>query len=316
MRMNDTTKLIGVVLGFIFVVLGTLGNSAVIIYNIFLNRDKTPSSWLVTHLAFADLLVCLTVHLMIILKFFFKDKLNDILCCRTVHSTLYVSLFLSIMFLLVITIDKYLYIAKPLKYPMIVTKRRIFKIIRSIWVAALVQFPIIYICIKELKAENTSEKCHYPDSLVYLLILQLVPIGVIAILNYKMLKIVKEQRQKIALEVVLQQLPHEESEQERSEQNQTWLRRLAIELKAVKTFAIIIGVLMFCFVPHIVISLIRSKVPSDHGTTRTAKVIGKQLVGLNSIANAGIYALRHKKYTRAYKQLFLSAWARLSPKNN
>ena len=158
------------------------------------------------------------------------------------------------MFVPVITIDKYLYIAKPLKYLMIVTRRRIVKIIRSIWVAALVQFPIIFICIEKLEAENTSEKYHYPDPLVYLLILQLVPIGVIATLNYKMLKIVKEQRQKIALEVVLQQLPHEESGQERSEQNQTWLRRLAIELKAVKTFAIIIGVLMFCFVPHIVIS--------------------------------------------------------------
>ena len=127
-----------------------------------------------------------------------------------------------------------------------------------------------------------------------------------------MFRIVKEQRQRIALEVVLQQPSYEQSQQVLSEQNQTWLRRLAKELKAVKTFAIIVGVLIFCFVPHIVITVMKM-----HGVCHTlAAVIGKELVAINSTVNAYIYALRHKRYRKAYKQLLLSAWARLFPPNN
>ena len=306
-----TTELIKVVLGFFILFLGVLGNLAVIFYNIFLNHDKTLSSWLVTNLAFADLLVCLAIHLTIILRFFF-DELRGIIYCTTIHSTFYVSLFLSIMTLLVITIDKYLYIARPLKYPMIVTKRRFFIPIGCIWLATLVQFPIVYTSIQNNKKrpKNLPEKCHYPNYVVFLLILQLIPIGVIAILNYKMFKIVKEQRQRIALEVVLQQ-PHEQSQQK-----ETWLNRLVIELKIVKTFAIVVGILMLCFAPHLIISVVIMFSNLDNGILRTAHLIDKQLVGINSIANAVIYALRHKKYAKAYRQLFFSAWAWLAQKNN
>ena len=160
-------------------------------------------------------------------------------------------MFLSVMILLTITIDKYLYIAKPLKYPMIVTKRRNFILVSCIWLAALVQPATIY--TYHLFETNSKKKCQKPSAAVYLQILYtLVPIGVIAILNYKLFKIVKEQRKRI---FVLQQPAHEQSEQVQSKQNQTWLRRLAIEIKAVNTFAIISGVMIFCFAPHIVLSV-------------------------------------------------------------
>jgi hypothetical protein len=54
-----------------------LGNIAVIIYNIFLNQEKSPSSRLVTHLALADLLVCLTVYPTKIVQFF-HEEVEDI----------------------------------------------------------------------------------------------------------------------------------------------------------------------------------------------------------------------------------------------
>ena len=137
---------------------------------------------------------------------------------------------------------------------------------------------------------NSKKKCQKPSAAVYLQILcTLVPIGVIAILNYKLFKIVKEQRQRI---VVLQQPPHKQSEQVQSKQNQTWLRRLAIELKAVKTFAIISGVLIFCFAPHIVLSVMEVM---SYGCLTIP--IGKHMVAINSIVNAYIYALKHRKYS-------------------
>ena len=159
------------------------------------------------------------------------------------------------MILLCITIDKYLYIAKPLKYPLIVRTRRTRILLSCIWLAAS--------------------------------------------------------------EFVLQP---QQSEQVQSEQNMTWLRHLAKELKAMKTFAIIVGVLTFCFVPYIVTSMLHilDYCVSDYPAwfQKLGWTVISQLVGINSIANAFIYALRHKKYIRAYKKLFSSAWARLFPQNN
>ena len=112
---NNDEDVIFVALSFIFLFIGVFGNIAVIIYNIFLNHDKTPSSWLVTHLAFADLLVCLIIYPKKMFRFFHAAGRDYEVFCKITHTTTYVFLFLSIMFLLSITIDKYLYIvAKPL----------------------------------------------------------------------------------------------------------------------------------------------------------------------------------------------------------
>jgi hypothetical protein len=393
-----------VVLNYIFLFVGVLGNIAVIIHNIFLNYDKTPSSWLVTHLALADLLVCLILYPTKLVQLLHEEmRGKELAFCKIEHATFYVSLFLSIMILLSITIDKYLYIAKPLKYPLIVRTRRTRILLSCIWLAALVQFPLIYnytmyisqecdgekcylsttrlptTRLSTIKQECEREKCVLPPPVVWLqVILQLAAICVMTILNYKMFKIAKDQRQRMASELVLQpQLQSEQvqseqvqseqvqseqvqseqvqseqvqseqvqseqvqseqvqseqvqseqvqseqvqseqvqSEQVQSEKNMTWLRHLAKELKAMKTFAIIVGVLTFCFVPYIVTNIIRV-LDDDSCVLHTTYLIILHLVGVNSIANAFIYALKHKKYIRAYRKLLSSAWARLFPQNN
>ena len=303
-----------VVLSFIYLFVGVLGNIAVIIYNIFLNHDKTPSSWLVTHLAFADLLVCLILYPERIVRFFHAGVRDERLVFYKIKfTTFYVSLFLSIMILLSITIDKYMYIAKPQQYPLIVRLRRTKILLSCIWLAALVQLPLIYINM------GTNEReCYNSRPVAWLeVIIQLSAICVMTILNYKMFKIAKDQRQRMALEFVLQPRQSEQvqSEQVQSEENMTWLRHLEKELKAMKTFAIVVGVLTFCFVPYIVANVICI---SDYDSyfSHTTHLIILQLVGINSIANAFIYALRHKKYIRAYRELFSSAWVQLFPQNN
>ena len=227
------------------------------------------------------------------------------------------------MILLTITVDKYLYIAKPLKYPMIITKRRTFILMSFIGVAALVQIPIVYIGMKNEASLGSGsvrcpymkngESCRYPDFVSYLHIVQLVPICIIIFLNYKIFKIVKEQKRRIAMI----RPPHAHSEQIQTEHiKQTWLPRLAIELKAVGTFAIIVGVLICCFVPHIVINIMVHISGSHSSIPIILRIIVKELIGINSVVNAYIYALRHKKYTRAYKQIFLSVRARVFQQNS
>ena len=436
---GEDARIIFSVFSLNFLFLGVLGNTAVIIYNIFLNKDKTPSSRLITHLAFADLLVCLAFYLTKIVKI-----LNEHILCKIRRTTLYFSLFLSMMILLSITIDRYLYIAKPLKYPLFVRPQRVSILLGSIWLAALAQLPPIYIYMST-KENGKREKCRFPKFVLWLnIILHLFPICVIIILNYKMFKIVKDQRQRMASEVVLQDLQPDKVQSERlqpqqeqaesaqiqseqlqleqsqqvqldqrklepqlqleqvqfeqisseqtgseqvqseqlqservqskqvqsgqvqseqvqseqiqseqvqseqlqsdqvqpeqiqseqlhseqvqpeqiqsgqvqSKQNATWLRNLAVELKAMKTFAIIVGVLTFTYVPYIVMNMIRISDCRRSCLPHITHRIVYTLVGINSVANPFIYALRHKKYIRAYRKVFSAAWARLFSQNN
>ena len=451
------------VLHFIFLFLGLLGNIAVIFYNIFLNRDKTPSSCLIINLAFADLLVCLTFYPVKIFNFFEDEKHEKELLCPLRLTTLYVSLFLSVMILLSITVDKYLYIAKPLKYPLIVTTRRIFILLGCIWLAAMVQLPLVFLKGIKKNVQHKFKKCHYQLTVIWLnFIVQLVPTCIITILNYKMFKIVKHQRLRIASDaIVLQplqpkrvqsklqskqveleqikskqiefkethfqqvesdqgetgqlqskqveteqlqskqveteqlqskqeeteqlqskqveteqlqselldlekmqsdqgkteqiqpdqeeteqiqcnriesrQIRLEQSEQEaleeiqseerkpekvQSEQSQAGteqsntrmvlLRHLLVEMKAVKTFAIIVVVLTCSVVPYNMLHIMRVYSKDVSCRKHSARLITHELLGVNSIANAFIYALRHKKYIQAYRRFFSAAWTRIT----
>ena len=197
-HINDD-RITFLVLNSIFLLLGVLGNTAVIFYNTILNPRKTSGSWLITHLAFADLLVCLTS-----IATSAGEKHEKPLC--TIRCTIFhASSFLSVMILLFITIDRYLYIARPLRYPSIVTKQRTSVILVCIWLAAMAQLPSILIDI--YKNKNCSRvKCPYPPHVIWLnIIFQLVPICIIAILNCKMCKIVKDQRLRIASEAIVLQ---------------------------------------------------------------------------------------------------------------
>ena len=279
------------VISIVSLLLGIFGNIAVVVYNVCLNRDKTASSWFVTHLALADLSVCLTVYTTNMVWFFLRH-----VTAKRINSTaMYVSVFLSLTFLVAITIDRYLFIAKPLEYSLIVTKRRTTLVIRSVWVAALVQAPILYLF--------PSRKLLTFESLCIIqAILNSACIVVIVVLNYKIFKIVKEQRKMIELQP--QPIQSEDSlEQQRklennvkSKPNTTWLTHLAKEFKVIKTFAIIVGVLTCCFLPYNVIyvswSFARCSFPGGK------KVLGitRHLVCINSIVNPFIYAMRHKKY--------------------
>ena len=128
--------------------------------------------------------------------------------------------------------------------------RRTGILLSCIWLAALVQFPLTYIYTvhtsKKCDREKCCllyelEKCVLPPLVIWLLInLQLAAICVVTILNYKIFKIVRDQRQRMASELVLQPQQSEQiqSEQVQSEKNMTWLRHLAKELKAMKTFSL------------------------------------------------------------------------------
>ena len=114
--------LCSLVFKFIAMIIGVLGNVTVVIYTIFSNKEKTATSYLVGNLAFADLLVCLTFYPIWIIEFI-QTMLNidsdQDLFCKFSRSTVWAFTFASIATLLAITVDRYLYIVKPLIKPQV-----------------------------------------------------------------------------------------------------------------------------------------------------------------------------------------------------
>ncbi|XP_028419002.1 alpha-1A adrenergic receptor-like, partial [Dendronephthya gigantea] len=243
--------LILMILSFIFLFVGVLGNTAVIFYNICLNNERTLSSWLVTNLAIADLLVCLTIYPKTIIRYFLVHKKYDDVFHKFSNSTLHFSLFLSTTLLLSITVDRYVFIAKPLRYPIMVTTRRVKAVLCVIWLTATVQLPIVYIFSKEhSKLEIDFVRSNAIDLfLLSRVILLSIPIDVTAILNYKLLKIV-QRKWRIPRKMMH---PEQEDHEQMPKRNVAWLRELLKQMKAIKTFTIIFGVLTICFLPYFVV---------------------------------------------------------------
>ena len=59
---SSEVLLFSVIFKFIAMGIGVMGNIAVIIYNIFMVKENTATSYLIANLALVDLLVCLTFY--------------------------------------------------------------------------------------------------------------------------------------------------------------------------------------------------------------------------------------------------------------
>ncbi|XP_028395709.1 octopamine receptor beta-2R-like [Dendronephthya gigantea] len=128
-----------------------LGNVTVIIYTVLLSKEKTATSYLIANLAFTDLLVCLTFYPLWIIEFIqilLNIDSDQELFCKLSRSTIWSLLVASVATLLAITVDRYLFIVKPLKYPLIVTRRRVFLAISGIWLTTCCLYTIFHVQYK------------------------------------------------------------------------------------------------------------------------------------------------------------------------
>lgn len=107
------------------IVLGVSGNTAVIMYNVFLKKEKSPTTWLIVNLSVTDLLVCLTIYpiwIVELVQILTDIESNEEFFGKFIYSSGSVSVFLSILTLLAISFDRYLFITWPLKYSMIMIR--------------------------------------------------------------------------------------------------------------------------------------------------------------------------------------------------
>ena len=309
---SSNLLLSSVVFKFIAMIIGISGNMTVLTYTFFLSKEKTATSYLIGNLAVSDLLVCLTFYPIWIVEFLqgMQNIENDQdLFCKISRPPMSGFMFASVATLLVITIDRYLYFVKSLKYPLIVTRRRVFLAVTGIWLTACCVFIVNYVHYSSY-GRGLKSVCYITDSIVYLpqyIMLLFTPLTLIFFLNYKIFAVVRKQRKRM------------ENFKNFNEQSTNIGLSLVVQfmvaLKQAKTFAIVVTVLAFCVLIPTVVGQILLNFCSESCWLIWFLVFNYELYGINSIVNAFIYEMRHLKYRKAYGKIIFKLLSCQKPSN-
>ena len=119
------------------------------------------------------------------------------LFCKLSRPGIWSLLFASVATLLAISVDKYFYIVKPLRYPEVVTRRRVFQTIFGIWFVTCCLFIVLYFQFtSNIKLRNF---CDIPSyiSISNNIMLFCIPLTMIFILNFQILHTAQKQRRRI-----------------------------------------------------------------------------------------------------------------------
>jgi hypothetical protein len=296
--------LFSVVFKFIAMIIGVFGNITVIIYTMFLSKEKTATSYLVGNLALADLLVCLTFYPIWIIEFIqtiLNVDSNQDLFCKLSRSSSWALQSASVATLLAITVDRYLFIVKPLKYPLIVTKRRVFLAISGIWMTACCLLIVLTIHFRRYDLRLRSLCDINKNVALYIMkaVVCYLPLTLVIILNSWLLIVAEKQRKRILAETVV---PFTTSNGQPANKMSA-IHGFFHAVKAVKTFSIVVAVLTFCVLAPVVIGPVLQYSCRGSCIQMWFVVFHYELYGINSIVNAFIYGMRHIKYRKAYENI-------------
>ena len=277
-------------------VCGVLGNLSVIIYNLYVNNNKTQTSYFVTNLALADLLTCLSVYPIWAAEFamiLYRKHTNQVFLCKFTSTVSLAFLFASSLTLLSIALDRYLFISRPLKYPLMMTWKGTYGIILSIWICALLFCPVLAISTKSTDVRTVCFLSSIVLSVVFVIYI-LTPLILIFYFNFKILKLARVHLRRIQDE-------NNHFTTSGSGRGMSFTFRIKREMKTINTFAIVVGAFVLCLLPFSMVGLLES-IFGIHTPLPVSTLLG-DLALLNSILNPIIYGMRHNEYKNYYRQL-------------
>ena len=281
--------------------LGILGNVGVILYNIFMNHTKTPTTYFVMNLAVSDTIVCCAFFPTWILK---SSQILDgeemgsaNTTCKISVAISGTSVALSLANLLAITIDRFIFISRPLKYPVIMTWERTYFMLLIVWVLCSINAVVLF-----LQDQDAADVIYCRTNSQTVLAIDLftfyIPLMTLIYLNYKVFKVARRQGRKVTSQPI------------RFVANQAndlspafcFTRATVRQLKLIKTFLVLLGMFLLCFIPYAVVKTMDIvNCTSGHCVPIHVYVFCVLLVGINSVCNPFIYGIRLKEYRNALR---------------
>ncbi|XP_046847383.1 alpha-1A adrenergic receptor-like [Xenia sp. Carnegie-2017] len=283
------------------VAIGVIGNLFVILYNARWNTDKNTTSYFVINLAISDLVVCgISFPMFIAEETLILMGKNDVygLSCKLNYSFGYATLSTSVVNLMMLTIDRYICIALPLKYPHIVTQRKVSIALVSVWITGILNFFMIFFTTRVTNVPLICDVNIIVASVSTILFLY-VPLGVTIVFNVKIVQIARNQGRKIAAQASSLQTSDSTATDELSSR-----KNFSQQIKLFKTIRVVFGCFLFCVTPFPVICFIEFIICNRGCISKEIILITGLLAATNSIINAFIYGIRDKEFRRSFKHLF------------
>ncbi|XP_029793995.1 alpha-1A adrenergic receptor isoform X1 [Suricata suricatta] len=313
--------LLGVILGGL-IIFGVLGNILVILSVACHRHLHSVTHYYIVNLAVADLLLTSTVlpfsAIFEILGYWAFGRVFcniwaavDVLCCTA-----------SIMGLCIISIDRYIGVSYPLRYPAIVTQKRGLMALLCVWALSLV------ISIGPLfgwrqPAPEDETICQITEEPGYVLFSALgsfyVPLTIILVMYCRVyvvakresrglksgLKTDKSDSEQVTLRIHRKNAP-EGGSGVPSAKNKTHfsvrLLKFSREKKAAKTLGIVVGCFVLCWLPFFLVMPIGSFFP-DFKPSETVFKIAFWLGYLNSCINPIIYPCSSQEFKKAFQNV-------------
>ena len=277
-------------------VVGVFGNALVLLAIIRNPTLRSVPDFLIFSLSLADLLVtAIYVPLFIINVLCYQTMVDNETFKMTKSFVGHLALLASIAGILGITTDRLTAIRWPLRYPKLITKKFAFIFIPFAWLISA--------------AIATSYSFFKPGHLflsTYCLLLLLTTIVMYSYILRVAHRVVHVQRKRMeSIRYREEGLQNQEMENNQVERK---FAKIFKERKAVKTFAIVIGVFVITWIPLIVYTLVVSK---NERSFKTGFLWVETFSLWNSLINPYIYFARSKRYrTMALQMLGLRQWLR------
>ncbi|XP_070690331.1 adrenoceptor alpha 1Aa [Pempheris klunzingeri] len=321
---------LGLVLG-VFIVFGIVGNILVILSVVCHRHLRTVTHYLIVNLAVADLLLSSTVLpfsaiLEIVDRWMFGRAFCnvwaavDVLCCTA-----------SIMSLCVISVDRYIGVSYPLRYPTIMTKRRALLAVMLLWVLSVIISIGPLFGWKEPAPEDESI-CKITEEPGYAIFSAVgsfyLPLAIILAMYCRVYvvahresqgvreghKTEKSDSERVILRIHRGNTTVSEDEALRSRTHFALrLLKFSREKKAAKTLGIVVGCFVLCWLPFFLVLPIGSMFPAYRPSDTVFKITF-WLGYFNSCINPIIYPCSNQEFKKAFQSLLGVHCLRTTPR--
>uniref|UniRef100_A0A3B5MNK7 Alpha-1A adrenergic receptor n=1 Tax=Xiphophorus couchianus TaxID=32473 RepID=A0A3B5MNK7_9TELE len=313
------TVALGMILG-VFILFGVVGNILVILSVVCHRHLRTVTHYFIVNLAVADLLLSSTV-LPFSAVFEILDRwvfgrafcnvwaAVDVLCCTA-----------SIMSLCVISVDRYIGVSYPLRYPSIMTKRRALLAVMLLWVLSIIISIGPLFGWKEPEPEDESI-CKITEEPGYAIFSAVgsfyLPLTIILVMYCRVYvvahresqglreghKTEKSDSEQVILRIHRGNTTALEEESLRSRTHFALrLLKFSREKKAAKTLGIVVGCFVLCWLPFFLVLPIGSIFPAYRPSDTVFKITF-WLGYFNSCINPIIYPCSNQEFKKAFQSL-------------
>nr|XP_061804075.1 alpha-1A adrenergic receptor-like [Nerophis lumbriciformis] len=321
---------LGLVLG-VFIVFGVVGNILVILSVVCHRHLRTVTHYFIVNLAVADLLLSSTVlpfsAIFEILERWVFGRVFcnvwaavDVLCCTA-----------SIMSLCVISVDRYIGVSYPLRYPAIMTKRRALLAVMLLWVLSVIISIGPLFGWKE-PAPDDESVCKITEEPAYAIFSAVgsfyLPLAIVLVMYCRVYVVARRESQglregqkteKSDSEFVILRIHRGNttvSDDEALRRRTHFALRLlkfSREKKAAKTLGIVVGCFVLCWLPFFLVLPISSIFPAYRPPDIVFKITF-WLGYFNSCINPIIYPCSNQEFKKAFQSLLGAHCLRATPR--